>query len=370
MKNNMKELSIYIHIPFCEQKCIYCAFVSYCVNNEIKNKYFQNLKREIQERKTDREISSIYIGGGTPSCVDAKYIKEILEEIYANYNLKKDIEITIECNPNSVDEEKLKVYKNIGINRISFGVQSLDNDTLKKLGRLHNKDQVVCAINNAKKVGFKNISVDLLLGLENQNIQDFEKQLQELIALDITHISAYMLEVEEGTKLFSMVENKEINLPIPEKTIEIYEKTVNFLKKNGFFRYEISNFSKIGYESKHNINYWKCNEYLGFGVAAYSYFEGYRFSNSINFNEYENKENLLYEKIDNRERIEELIMLGLRCKFGFDFNEIIKLGYDIFLNDNFKKYLDKNILIKEGNWIYLNPDYYGVSNSIICDILP
>ena len=370
MKNNMKNLSIYIHIPVCEQKCIYCAFVSYCVNNEIKNRYFQNLKKEIRERKIDREISSIYIGGGTPSCVDAKYIKEILEEIYKNYNLKKDIEITIECNPNSVDEEKLKVYKNIGINRISFGVQSLDNDTLKKLGRLHNKDQVFDAINNAKKVGFKNISVDLLLGLENQNMQDFEKHLQELIALDITHISAYMLEVEEKTKLFSMVENKEINLPNSEKTIEIYEKTVDFLQKNRFFRYEISNFSKIGYESKHNINYWKCNEYLGFGVAAYSYFEGYRFSNSINFSEYENKENIKYEKIDKSEKIEELIMLGLRCKFGFDYKEIIELGYDIFSNDYFKKYLNENILIKEDDRIYLNPSFYGVSNTIICDILP
>lgn len=370
MKNNMKDLSIYIHIPFCEQKCIYCAFVSYCVNDKIKENYFQNLKKEIQSRKTNRTISSIYIGGGTPSCVDEKYIKEILEEIYKNYNLKKDIEITIECNPNSVNETKLKLYKDIGINRISFGVQSLDDETLKKLGRLHNKEQALDAINIAKKVGFKNISVDLLLGLENQNMDNFEKQLQELIALDITHISAYMLEIEEKTKLFSMIKNKEIKLPIPEETIKIYEKTVFFLKKNGFFRYEISNFSKKGYESEHNLNYWKCNEYLGFGAAAYSYFGDYRFSNSINLIEYEKQENINYEKIGNCEKIEEIIMLGLRCKLGFNYKEIEKLGYDVFSNDRFTNYLDKNILIKKNNRIYLNSDFYGVSNTIICDILP
>ena len=264
--------------------------------------------------------------------------------------------------------EKLKFYRQIGINRLSMGVQSLNNKQLKKIGRLHNKKQVFQALKNAKNAGFENISCDFLLGLEKSSFIKIKSMLKK-IKNKVKHLSCYMLQVENGTKLEKMLQQKEIVLPNEEKTIKVYNKIVKYLEKHGFDRYEISNFAKKGYQCLHNLKYWTRENYIGFGLSAHSLYKNKRWSNANDFENYFKGDKPYIETLTNDKIIEEIIMLGLRCEVGFNIKDVLKLGYDITKNQNFNEYLKENILIKEGDKIKINPKYYGVNNYIIANIL-
>ena len=253
IKNN--EIGVYVHIPFCKKKCDYCDFISYCNKDNLIYDYVQAVKAEIQSQNIKPEITTIYIGGGTPSYIDSKYIIEILEKIKEK-NVSSNAEITIEVNPGTVTKEKLEDYIKNGINRISIGLQTTNDELLKQIGRIHSFTQFLETYKLAKKVGFKNINVDLILGLPNQRIKDLKESLEQIIKLKPKHISVYSLIVEDGTPIANKIEKGEMQLPDEELERNMYWFVKNTLELNGFIHYEISNFAKKGYESKHNLNCW------------------------------------------------------------------------------------------------------------------
>lgn len=360
-----KEIGLYIHIPFCEQKCIYCDFASFVCEN--RQQYFGKLIKDIRNAEPTT-VRSIYLGGGTPSLVEVEYIEEIVTELKKKFNLVQDCEMTIECNPNSATFEKLKKYKELGFNRLSVGVQSLHDDVLKKIGRVHSSNQAIECIKNAKKAGFFNISVDLMLGLPGQKMEDVIQDAKILDDLGITHISTYTLQVEAGTKLYEMVK-KGLDLPTDDEIADMYNKLAKYLGELGFERYEISNFSKEGFESKHNINYWIRGEYIGFGLSAHSFLDGVRSFNSSKMSEYLLDKGGQSEALTNKDVITEKIMLGLRCKIGFSLLELEKLGVDLKNRKTFKQLLNKNVLILRDDRVTLNPNFYEVSNEVICELI-
>lgn len=360
-----KEIGLYIHIPFCERKCIYCDFASFVCEN--RQAYFDKLIKDIKQ-VNPATVKSIYLGGGTPSLVEVEYIEEIVTEIKKKFNIIEECEMTIECNPNSADFEKLKKYRELGFNRLSIGVQSLHDDMLRKIGRVHNSSQAIECVENAKKAGFFNISADLMLGLPDQKIEDLIQDAKRLVHLGITHISAYTLQVEEGTKLYEMVKDG-LKLPPEDETAEMYNELAKYLEKFGFERYEISNFAKKGFESKHNINYWLRGEYVGFGLSAHSFMNGVRYFNSSLMSEYILGQGGQSEVLSKEDEVTEIIMLGLRCKFGFSLLELEKLGINLKKREKFKQLLDKKILILRDHQVTLNPDFYEVSNEVICELI-
>ena len=316
---------IYIHIPICKQKCYYCDFVSFAKCGEIIGQYIDALKKEIKNiLKPQDKIDTIYIGGGTPSIIDSKYIKELLQEIYNIVGYDEKREITIEINPGTLTKQKIKDYKQAKINRISLGLQTINDKLLKDIGRIHTYAQFKEAYNLVKEEGFTNINIDLMLGLPNQTLQDLEESLEEVINLNSTHISVYSLILEEGTKLDELVNKKLLELPSEDIERQMYWKTKEVLEQNGYNHYEISNFAKQGYESKHNSNCWKQQEYYGFGLAAHSYINNMRYSNLEDLEEYiKHIENGDYNKVKEVNEIQtktskcqEYMMLKLRTLQG------------------------------------------------------
>lgn len=375
-------LGVYIHIPFCERKCIYCAFSSFCDLKE-KDRYLSALKDEIdnfdykkleksenyiEKNENLQKIDTIYIGGGTPSLLARGELKGILDAVKDKFTLSENSEITIECNPNSLTEEKLKFYKELGINRLSIGVQSLRDEQLKFIGRLHTSKQALDSLRLATKY-FDNVSCDFLIGLPKQDGDEFIEDLSKVIEIGVKHISSYMLQVEDNTPLAKLVKNHPFVLPDDDECVDIYQKTSKFLQKNGFLQYEISNFAKYGYESRHNLKYWSGESYVGFGLFAHSYVYGRRWANSNTFQGYYQGKLALQETLNKKQLIEEHIMLGLRCELGVDIKYLEKLGYIIENNQNYHDFLAKNIIFQKNNRIYLNPQYYGVSNYVIVKLL-
>lgn len=353
----MKELGIYIHIPFCKQKCYYCDFVSYANKEEKIQEYIECLQKEIEMesekyKNEEYEITTIYIGGGTPSFIDASYIERIINTIKQNYKLYENPEITIEVNPGTINEEKIRKYKDIEINRISIGLQTTKDNLLKQIGRIHTYEEFLNCYKIVKKIGIDNINVDLMLGLPNQTLEDLKEGLIEVINLKPNHISLYSLILEENTILEKMVRQNMAKLPEEDLEREMYWTTKNILEKNGYIHYEISNFSKEGYESKHNLNCWNQKEYLGFGVAAHSYIKNKRYCNTNNIEEY--IKNVQNGKILNNRTIceiqnkieeqKEYMLLGLRKIEGIDIQEFKNKFIDnpIYI---FHKELEK--LVKE-----------------------
>ena len=353
MKN--KHIGIYIHIPFCKQKCYYCDFVSYCNKDNLIEKYIQAVKKEIQLQEIKTDIDTIYIGGGTPSYIEAKYIKEILEEIKTK-NISKEAEITIEVNPGTVTLDKLQEYKNCGINRLSIGLQSTQNNLLKTIGRIHNFEEFLETYKMARKVGFKNINVDLMLGLPNQKISELKESLEKVLELKPEHISVYSLIVEENTPIADKIEKNELILPEEETERNMYWYVKNTLELNGFHHYEISNFAKKGFESKHNLNCWEQQEYIGIGTSAHSYVENVRYSNTENLEKYidnieqgtpENNK-IIHEVQNENDKKKEFMLLGLRKIDGIKISEFKKVFGDnpIYLFRNELKKLSDEELIE------------------------
>lgn len=348
-----KELGIYIHIPFCKQKCYYCDFISYSDKcNQISN-YIDSLIKEIEGFDfSNYKVTSIYIGGGTPSYVDSKYIKQILTKLHKKVDFK-EVEITIEVNPGTVTRKKLQAYKEQGINRISIGLQSTKDRLLRQIGRIHTYQEFLEAYYLAKEVGFKNINVDLMLGLPNQTIQDLKESLNKIIELNPNHVSVYSLIVEEETKIAKLLQEGKIELPTEEQERNMYWYVKNLLELNGYHHYEISNFAKEGKESRHNMNCWNQEEYIGFGVAAHSYINNVRFSNTSNIEEYiENMNDANYQKnvtIEEKQTLEdkrnEFMMLGFRKLDGVNISKF----KEKFIENPIFLYRDKlNKLSAEG----------------------
>lgn len=335
--------------------------------------YIEKVKQELLKHKPklkNKVISSIYIGGGTPSLIDAKDIESLLKFIYENCSLQKNIEITLEANPDSVTFDKLQIWKNAGINRISIGLQSLDDEMLKLLGRVHTFGQYEKAMKLVKEAGFTNISTDILLGLPNESKQSIKQTISEISKMGLTHISAYGLQVENGTKLFDDVQSGKIKLPTEEQAVEIYNTAVATLAKLGYKRYEISNFCKSGYKSKHNQNYWNRGEYLGLGTGAYSFIDGEHYENTTSLEDYLNKpyrrKNI--EKENLKTKIEETIMLALRTEVGLDlqkFKKDFSIDFEKEFETQIAKFKSKKLIKIVKN--HLKITNFEISNQIIAD---
>lgn len=350
----MKNLGIYIHIPFCKQKCNYCDFISFAGKEECIQEYIESLKKEIENFDVSNyEIDTIYIGGGTPSFIDSKNIIEILETVRNKFNVKSNAEITIEVNPGTVNEEKLQDYVKAGINRVSIGLQSTNNKILKQIGRIHTYEEFLNTYSLARKVGIKNINVDLMLALPEQTLEDLNASVDNIIKLQPEHISVYSLILEEETLMKKLVDENKIKLPSEELEREMYWNVKEKLESNGYVHYEISNFSKKGFEAKHNLNCWEQKEYIGFGLAAHSYINNRRFCNTSNLKDYiENiqngnfKNNIEVCEIQTKEdKKKEYMLLGLRKIDGVNVQEFKNKFVDnpIYL---FHKELEK--LVNEG----------------------
>ena len=326
-----KQLGIYIHIPFCKQKCYYCDFISFKNQEQYAEEYVNCIIKEIENQNWNKinknyKVTTIYIGGGTPSYIDFHLVEKIIQKLKGKIIVQNenqylnDMEVTIEVNPGTVTYEKLIAYRNAGINRLSIGLQTTNDELLRQIGRIHNFEQFRKTYKSAKEAGFENINIDLMLGLPNQTIEDLKQSIEEVVRLNPSHVSVYSLILEEGTKIFEMVESKKVELPEEELERNMYWYAKNKLELNGYNQYEISNFAKKGKESKHNLNCWSQEEYIGFGLAAHSYFTGKRYSNIDNLKKYiENINNNQIEKNIEvhevqtlEEQKKEYMLLGLR----------------------------------------------------------
>ncbi len=362
-------LGVYIHIPFCERKCNYCAFSSFVENENEQEKYIKALISDINAFEGQREVDSIYIGGGTPSVLETEHIKNILRALKNKFEISKNCEITIECNPNSLTIAKLNAYKEYGINRISIGIQSLEENQLKFIGRLHNKQEALSAVKNATSI-FENVSCDVLIGLNGMTNDKLLATLNQLVSLNVKHISTYLLQIEAGTPLEKFVKQHPNYLPDDDECAAAYEKVRQYLKSKGFIQYEVSNFAIKGFESKHNFKYWRSEPYIGFGLSAHSYISDNRFAQASNFLDYYNHKLAFCEKITPDKKIEEHLMLGLRCSEGISKTKLVLLGYDITKNRYLKALIANKVVIEEGDKIHLNPDFYSVNNLVITQLLP
>ena len=366
----MKDLGIYIHIPFCKKKCDYCDFVSYSSKNNCINEYVEALKNEIEEelnniKKEDYRVTTIYIGGGTPSFINSKYIVDIINNIKKIISIE-NIEITIEVNPGTVTRKKLEDYKAAGINRLSIGLQETNNELLKLIGRIHTYEEFLDTYSLARKVGFKNINVDLMIGLPNQSIENIKCSLEKIIDLKPEHISVYSLILEEGTKLYAECEKERIILPD-----EDLERNMYWFVKNTLENAEYVHFAKKGFESKHNVNCWKQKEYLGFGIAAHSYFNKKRYANTDNMKEYLEFKglhcNIIHEKQNEEDTKKEYMLLGLRKIEGINIQKFKnKFGENpIFLfKKELSKLVEEDLLVIDGNFIKLTNKGLDLANLV------
>ena len=380
-----KKLELYVHIPFCEKKCLYCDFLSFSAEDDLHKAYVDKLIEEIRvqaKNYSDYQISSIFIGGGTPSVIKAVYISNIMSAIYEAFIVESLAEVTIECNPGTVDIDKLLVYKQSGINRISVGLQSSVDKELQHLGRVHHYADFLYSYEKIRESGYKNVNIDLMSALPWQTLDSWKSTLKKVVMLKPEHISAYSLIIEEGTefsKIYGSPEGRKF-LPTEEVEREMYHSTIDILKNYGYERYEISNYAKPGYESKHNIGYWTGEEYLGFGIGASSYVYGRRFHVEKDIKKYLDinmKRDImpLYQNIhelSTKEKMEEFMFLGLRLTKGV----LVTDFYDRFgmeLIDVFEKPIQKNIsfgLLKYENlYLRLTDKGLDLSNRVMGDFL-
>ncbi|MDM0445530.1 radical SAM family heme chaperone HemW [Clostridium perfringens] len=376
----MDKISLYIHIPFCAQKCLYCDFPSFARKDHLRKAYIEALNKEIislREKHNNLEINTIFIGGGTPSVLESDELEYLLKEV-AKLNMAKDIEYSMECNPGNLTEEKLEVMKKYGVNRISMGLQAKQDNLLKGLGRIHNYKTFKENFLLAKKVGFNNINVDLMFGLPNQKLNEWEETLREIISLEPAHISAYSLIIEEGTAFYNLYENNKLKLPTEEEERKMYHLAKKILEENGFNQYEISNYAKKGKECRHNLAYWNMDNWIGVGSASASYMDGKRIKNISSVEEYINSINEKGEAIEEiinnskNDNMEEFMFMGLRKINGIDENEF-KNRFSMNINDVYgeiiNKYIDEGLLIRESGRIFLSEKGIEISNIIMADFL-
>ncbi|MDO4529319.1 MAG: radical SAM family heme chaperone HemW [Lachnospiraceae bacterium] len=424
MKSVMdKKLRLYLHIPFCVRKCKYCDFVSFAGKEEQFEAYVDSLCNEIRVRGEvykDREISSIYIGGGTPSILPEDLMERIVnalnqsfhisgtKEKRKGFHLQKKIrpvtEFSIECNPGTVDKKKLKAYKKMGINRISFGLQTSDPEGLKALGRIHSFDDFIESFESAREAGFDNINVDLMQAIPEQTLSGWQRTLALLTTWKPEHISAYSLIVEEGTPFYEMQQKGQLILPDEDEEREIYYYTKEFLEKCGYRRYEISNYAIPGFECRHNIGYWKRDDYLGLGLNSSSMVDNLRWKNTEDLSDYmevfshpfseaeffrgdkplpeqtgEGEQNVPVSKIikdvhplSHKEQMEESMFLGLRMTEGIskqEFFDTFRQDFDYTYGETVLKLKEKGLLKEEEGRVFLTDKGVDISNTVLAEFL-
>lgn len=401
----IKEIGLYIHIPFCKHKCYYCDFVSYANKKKFFKKYVECVKKEIEKYARENRIMSehglepkyviktIYIGGGTPSLIDEEYIEDILKSIRENFeitsnleenyeaqdeeikNYNSQIETTIEVNPGTVTKEKLQKYLECGINRLSIGLQAVQDNLLKEIGRIHTFEDFQNVYKWAREVGFENINVDLMIGLPNQTLDDVKESTKKVMALKPEHISVYSLILEENTKLEDMVIKGKLELPDDEIERKMYWYVKKALEKHKYIHYEISNFARPGFESKHNSDCWNQNEYIGIGAAASSFMNNARYENTSDLEEYiSNIENdkpskniQLQELLDDESKIDEYMMLSLRKISGVNISEFKRKFNQnpiIRYNKILEKLIKEELIEIDGNNIRLSSKGIDLANLV------
>ena len=377
MKNNRRiPLELYVHIPFCVRKCQYCDFLSGPSDEETKDRYIEALLKEIRaaEHTEDYEIVSVFIGGGTPSALKAEAIASIMRTLQEQFFFCEDAEVTIEANPGTVDLEKLTIYRNVGINRLSLGLQSTDAEELKLLGRIHSYEEFLKSYEWAREAGFSNINIDLMFAIPGQTGEAWRQHLYQVAELNPEHISAYSLIIEEGTPF------AEQNLDLPDEDTEyqMYEDTAEILERYGYRQYEISNYAKQGYMCRHNAGYWQRREYLGFGLGASSLYGGMRFSNTHQMQEYlkesRNPDQIRKDVtvLSRNEQIEEFMFIGLRMTEGIS-EKKFEENFDVRLMDVYgdilQKYEETGFMEHiETKWRLTRKGIH-VSNHILADFL-
>ena len=375
-------LGLYVHVPFCAQKCNYCDFNSYKIEEKNQKKdYLISIKKEMElykEEFKNKEFTSVFLGGGTPSILTPEELTILMENIYSNFNIKRDAEITMECNPGTLNKVKLKAIKSLGINRLSMGLQVTQDHHLKYIGRIHTYEQFEKNYKDAIEVGIDNINVDLMYSLPNQSFDEWKETLNKIINLNPSHISAYSLILEEGTKFYDMYLNKEFELNDEEVDISIYNYTIDTLYKNGYHQYEISNYAKDNFECKHNVLYWKCEEYVGIGASASGYFNGIRYNNICELDNYEKmilegeKPIEWEEKLSIKDEIEESIFLGLRMNEGIqisDFKEKYNFDFEKEYKNEIEKLSKMELIEIDNNLMKLTQKGREISNSVFVEFI-
>ena len=372
----MKPLGLYIHIPFCRSKCLYCDFCSFPRQDEERMvEYAAALFRDLKKHAPacrDYVVDTVFLGGGTPTTFPAYLLKELMDQINKYYNVAQNAEITAECNPVTGERELFARMRAAGINRLSIGLQSAHENELKALGRLHNFDIFATCFADARAAGFDNISVDVMSGIPHQTSESRLETLKKVLELSPEHISSYDLIIEEGTPFARRIDT--LQLPGEEACRKMYLDGVAFLAQNGYAQYEISNFARPGYESRHNLKYWNCDEYLGFGVAAHSDFGGVRFGNSRDIEEYLKDHDITEERsVPNQsERINEYVMLRFRLCAGIniaDFEQRFGVSFEEMYGRKLSPFVASGLVCHEGERYYLSQEGMLVSNTILSEIL-
>lgn len=392
MEKKLKDLGLYIHIPFCIKKCDYCDFLSAPGTDDVKKQYVKALITEIYSYKGmvgDYIVPTIFMGGGTPSAIDPLLIEDIMKALKDVFHMDEDrLEATIEVNPGTLMKDKLITYKRTGLNRISFGLQSTDNTELKKLGRIHTYEQFKENYDLAREIGFDNINIDLMSALPGQTLETWENTLNTVIDLKPEHISAYSLIIEEGTPFYYLYgENGKFREQLPDEEMDrrIYHRTKELLKNSGYNRYEISNYSRDGFECRHNISYWIGTEYIGLGIGAASLLNGARINNVHDINTYIEKSKKVlnsqelqdsireeYQKLTISDKIEEFMFLGLRLTKGINIIEFEKKFqtsiYNVY-NKEIKGLVDNNIMVISGDRLELTDYGIDISNAALSEFI-
>ena len=366
------KISLYIHIPFCVRKCLYCDFPSFSGMESIFDDYVRMLCREIDETYSDyrgMEVKSIFVGGGTPSVLPPALLGRISDKIFSRFDVDSKAEITIETNPGTLDAKKLGEMKSMYFNRLSMGLQAWQDRLLKKLGRIHTADEFETNFLQARDAGFKNINVDLMFALPAQSLDDWQETLEKVMKLRPEHISAYSLIIEEGTPFFDMFDRGEL-----KETDEVTDRKMYYLAKEmlsdkGYKQYEISNFAKEGFECYHNKVYWRTEEYQGFGLGAHSYAGGVRFHNTCDMKEYLRGEGLRLDKefLSLQEKQEEFMFMGLRMNEGVSEEEFLRRfgeSMDSVYGDEIKELISEELLVKKDGRLSLTDRGVDISNSV------
>lgn len=365
---------LYLHIPFCKSKCRYCSFNSFSGISFLQKEYISAMIEGIGKLNNDK-LDTVYIGGGTPSFVSEEYIRDIMRAVYNRFDVSHNAEITIEINPATVDEKKLNVYKKSGINRVSMGVQSMNDDDLMIIGRAHTREDAIKSYNMVRDAGFDNVSLDLMYALPNQKDTTLKETLEQMIKLEPEHISCYGLSIDEGTLLWDDMKKGVFQQKTDEEYLYMYETIREYLNKNGYSHYEISNFSKPGYEAKHNSSYWKGTEYYAMGAGASGYIGNERFVYTENVEKFIKNPHIytVEEVLTKEDKMSEFVFLGLRMlKEGVNKKEFSKRFqkdiYEVF-GDVITKHISSGLIEDKGDRILLTPRAYYISNGIMADFV-
>lgn len=371
-------LQLYIHIPFCVKKCNYCDFLSGLASKEKMKEYVEALCKEIESQGVEAdayEVDTIFFGGGTPSILPAEDFVTIMKSIQKHFKVSREAEITIEANPGTVTGEKLVAYKQCGVNRISFGLQSAQEQELSLLGRIHSYETFLESFRLAREAGFQNINIDLMSGLPGQTLNQMKDTLEKVLELNPEHISVYSLIVEEGTVIQTWIDEGKISEVSEELDREIYEITRSMLSEKGYQRYEISNYAKAGYECKHNLGYWNRKNYLGLGIGAASLFEEQRFSNTSELDEYlknPTRTRMEQHALTLEEQMEEFMFLGLRKCEGVnihDFEQQFAVALERVYGTVLQKHEEEGLLEMKDGYVYLTNQGLDLSNYVMADFL-